>query len=78
MRSSIAFPARRVSSLTDLHKYKEGLKPSVKVCKSEENIPSTEFADSFDVSQVHDASVKDGQQLYTRGSVLTIDETVRK
>lgn len=47
------------------------------MCKSEENIPNTEFAVSFDVSRAHDASVKDGQQLNTRGTVLTSDETVR-
>lgn len=81
MTSSIAFPVRRVSSLTDLHEYKEGLKLCVKMCKSEGNIPSTEFVISFDGSQVHEASVKDGQRLHTRGNedelLSTFDDTVR-
>lgn len=80
--TSIAFPVRRVSSLTDLHKYKEGRELSVKICKSEGNIPSAEFVILFDVSQAHEASVEDsiGQQLHTCDNEeelqSTFDETV--
>lgn len=75
-KASIAFPVRRVSSLTDLLKFKEGRKSSLKICRSEGNIPSTEFVITFDVLQ--DST---GQQLHICENdeelQSTIDETVR-
>ena len=85
-KSSVAFPVRRVSSLTDLRESKGQVKSNLKSCKSEGNVSSTEFVASFDASQGSEFSVNNytGQQLHTNENDVelaklqtTSDEKVR-